>query len=173
MTVANDKKPQLQIFRSADAPGLMEAGCMTMEPMSEVQVDGFRKLAAAGYMEGDEVKILVDMPGFALAHAWLKKGYPLTRHAHDVDCMYYVVAGTLQLGTEELRPRDCFFVPAGVPYTYTPGPEGVEVLEFRHQPQFSFANLTHSQSWWDKAEQICAANREEWRTATRPSERSR
>ena len=145
---------------------------MEIAPMTETQIEGFRKLAAAGYLEGDEIKILVEMPGFALAHAWFRKDYPLTRHSHDTDCMYYVVAGSLRLGTEELGPRDCFFVPADVPYTYTPGPDGVEVLEIRHNPKFNFRNLSNNEAWWKKAEEVCRANREEWKTAVPPSQKA-
>lgn len=171
MTEQSVEKNQMKIFRAKDAPSLMEAGCMAMEPMSEQQVEGFRKLAQAGYLEGDEVKVLVDMPGFSLAHAWLKKDYPLTRHSHDSDCMYYIVAGSLRLGTEELGPRDCFFVPADVAYTYIPGPDGVEVLEMRHKPRFNFKNLTHSDSWWQKAEATCKARQQEWQSAVPPSQK--
>jgi len=169
MTSENVKKPQMQIFRAKDAPGLMESGCMKMEPMSEQQVEGFAKLARAGILDGEEVKILVDMPGFSLAHAWLKKDYPLTRHSHNSDCMYYIVAGSLRLGTEELGPRDCFFVPADVAYSYTPGPDGVEVLEIRHTPSFNFKNLISGDIWWQKAEETCKARHQEWRSAVPPS----
>ncbi len=168
MTDDSEPRKQMTIYRAADAPGLVESGCMPMAPMSEEQAAGIKRLVDAGYIEGDEIKVLVDMPGFALTHAWLKKAYPLMRHSHDSDCMYYIVAGTLQIGTEELGPMDSFFVPAGVPYTYVPGPEGVEVLEMRHQTSFNFVNLVHNQAWWDKAEATCAANREEWQSATRP-----
>ncbi len=43
------------------------------------------------------------------------------------------------MGTEELGPRDSFFVPSDVPYSYRPGPDGVELLEIRHDTQFNFA----------------------------------
>ncbi len=163
---AHDGK--MKIYRAADAPGLVEAQCMPLAPMSESQSQGLMRLVEAGYIEGDEIKVLVDLPGFALTHAWLKKEYPLMRHSHDSDCMYYIVAGTLKLGTQELGPMDCFFVPADVPYTYVPGPEGVEVLEIRHETRFNFVNLVNSAGWWEKAEAICAANRQEWRDAKRP-----
>ncbi len=166
---AENTKAQLQIFRAGEAPSLTEAGCMTMEPMTDLQKQGFRELVQAGYLEGEEVKILVDLPGFSLAHAWLKSGYPLTRHSHNSDCLYYIVAGSLRLGTEELGPKDSFFVPADVPYTYAPGPDGVEVLEFRHSGSFNFVNLSHNSAFWEKAEQACRDNREQWRAAVPPS----
>jgi len=168
MSNADDKGKKFAIYRAKDALGLMESGVMKMAPMTESQIAGFKKMAAAGVLEGEEVKILVNLPGFSLAHAWLKKDYPLTLHSHDSDCLYYVVAGTLKLGTEELGPRDCIFVPAGVPYTYKPGPSGVEVLEFRHETDFNFVNLSKG-AFYDKGAETCAANREDWNAATPPS----
>lgn len=157
------------IFRAKDAPGLMESGCMSMAPITDVQLTGLKKAVAAGYTQGDEVKILVDLPGFSLAHAWLKKDYPLALHSHDSDCLYYIVAGSLRLGTEDLGPRDSFFVPAGVPYTYKPGPDGVEVLEFRHAGKFNFVNHSKSEAFWIKAADTIASNLEDWKSAQRPS----
>jgi mannose-6-phosphate isomerase-like protein (cupin superfamily) len=159
-----------RIFRAGDAPGLVESGCMAMDSLTPTQVEGMGKLVKAGYTQGDEVKILVDLPGFSLAHAWLKKDYPLLLHSHDGDCLYYIVGGTLRLGTEELGPRDSFFVPAGTPYTYRPGPEGVEVLEFRHSGKFNFKMLSKATAFFDKAAETVSDNVEGWKMAKRPSE---
>ncbi len=165
------ERPQLKIYRASEAPSLMEAGCMTMESMSDVQKAGISQAVEAGYLEGDEIKVLTDMPGFCVIHAWLKRDYPLMRHTHDADCMYYIVAGSIKFGTEELGPRDCFFVPSGVPYTYTPGPDGVEILEFRHKPSFNFVNLSHGERYWEKAVETCAANRDAWKEAVPPTQK--
>lgn len=160
---------KFEIFRAADAPALMESECMSIEPMNDVQREGISALLAAGYLEGDEVQVLCNFPGFSLTHAWLKKDYPLPLHTHDSDCLYYIVAGSLKMGTEELGPRDTFFVPAGVPYSYRPGSEGVEVLEFRHATAFNFVNLAKGADWWAKAAATIAANYKDWKTAQRPS----
>jgi mannose-6-phosphate isomerase-like protein (cupin superfamily) len=157
------------IFRAKDAPGLMESGIMKMAPMTDTQIIGFKKMGAAGVMDGEEVKILVNLPGFSLAYAWLKAAYPLTLHSHDSDCLYYIVAGTLRIGTEDLGPRDSIFVPAGVPYTYKAGPEGVEVLEFRHETNFNFVNLSKSAAFYDKGAETCSSNRQGWKDAVPPS----
>jgi len=160
---------KFQIFRAKDAPGLVESGCMTVEPFTPVQRAGMDKVVAAGYLDGDDVRILVDLPGFSLTHVWFKAGYPLPLHSHDADCLYYIVAGSIRLGTEELGPRDSFFIPSGVPYAYKPGPDGVELLEFRHNGQFNFVNLAKSAAFWDKAAEQAAAHREGWKTAKRPA----
>lgn len=170
MAEAEPKKTGFTIFRAKDAPGLMQSGCMSIAPITDVQREGLTKAVRAGYTEGDDVKILVDLPGFSLAHAWLKKNYPLALHSHDSDCLYYIIAGSLRLGTEELGPRDSFFVPAGVPYTYRPGPDGVEVLEYRHATQFNFVNHSKTAAFWDKAAQTVSDNLADWKGAKRPSE---
>ncbi len=71
--------------------------------------------------------------GMSLVHVWFGPNFPLFRHSHPAygDCLYYVVAGELLLGKRRLGPGSGFFVPNGMPYTYTAGPAGVEVLEFR------------------------------------------
>jgi mannose-6-phosphate isomerase-like protein (cupin superfamily) len=160
---------KFQIFRAADAKDLMEEGCMTVEPFTPVQREGMDKLVAAGFMEGDEVKVLVNIPGFSLTHVWFKKDYPLPLHSHDSDCLYYIIAGSVKLGIETLGERDSFFVPTGVPYTYKPGPDGAELLEFRHATHFNFVNLAKGAAFWDKAAEIAANSRADWKTAKRPT----
>ena len=160
---------RLQFFRGADAPGLVESGVMAMGPMTPEQRGGMKKMVEAGNLAGDEVKVLVNIPGFSLTRAWLKKDYPLLLHSHDSDCLYYVVAGSLEMGTEKLGPGDSFFVPGGAAYSYRPGPEGVEVLEFRHANQFDFQNLTKNEAFYEKAAQTVAANLDGWRQAKRPA----
>lgn len=168
--MTSDQSKSFTIFRAKDAPELMASGSMSIAPISDEHRAGVMKAVAAGYAEGDEVHVLVNLPGFALTHAWLKKDYPLALHSHDSDCLYYIVAGTLRIGTEELGPRDSFFVPAGVPYTYRPGSNGVEVLEFRHTTQFNFVNLSKNSKFWDRATETVAANIENWKMATPPSQ---
>ena len=160
---------RFQIFRAKNAPGLMEAKCMSVEPFTPVQREGMDKALAAGYLEGDEIKELCQLPGFSLTHVWFKEGYALPLHSHDCDCLYYIIAGSLRMGNEELGPRDSFFVPADVPYTYKPGPEGVEVLEIRHANTFNFVNLAKGEGFWNRAAEQTAQHREASTTAQRPS----
>jgi quercetin dioxygenase-like cupin family protein len=71
--------------------------------------------------------------GMSLVHVWFGPNFELFRHSHPKygDCLYYVVAGELTLGKRRLRPGSTFFLPNGMPYKYTAGPAGVELLEFR------------------------------------------
>jgi len=71
--------------------------------------------------------------GMSLVHAWFGPNFPLFRHSHPKygDCLYYIVAGSIVMGSRVLKAGDGFFVPNGAPYKYQAGPDGVEVLEFR------------------------------------------
>ena len=71
--------------------------------------------------------------GMSLAHVWFGADFPLFRHSHPRfgDCLYYVIAGEIIVGRRRLGPGSGFFVPNGMPYKYTAGPAGVELLEFR------------------------------------------
>ena len=85
MSEAANDTAKFQIFRAADAPGLMETSCMTVEPFTPDQRAGMDKVLQAGYLEGDTVKVLCNVPGFSLTHVWFKKGYPLPLHSHDAE----------------------------------------------------------------------------------------
>ncbi|MBK6512035.1 MAG: cupin domain-containing protein [Haliea sp.] len=167
MTDTNDK-PKFQIFRVKDAKSLEEEGNMSLQEFTPEQMTGIATLYDPELARGDEVKVLFNIPGFNLTHVWFKKNYPLPRHSHDCDCLYYIIAGSLRVGTEELGPRDGFFISANVPYTYTPGPEGVELLEFRHATAFDFKLLVQGAAFWARAADTARANSAEWRTATMP-----
>ena len=67
-----------------------------------------------------------------MLYLFFKANYPLLRHRHGSDCLYVIVSGSAVMGRQTLNVGDSFFVPANAPYSYTAGPEGVEVLEIRH-----------------------------------------
>jgi len=71
--------------------------------------------------------------GMSLMHSWFGPNFPLFRHSHPRlgDCLYFVLAGEILLGSRRLGAGSRFFVPNGQPYKYIAGPEGAEVLEFR------------------------------------------
>jgi len=60
--------------------------------------------------------------------------YVLPVHSHAEDCMYYIERGEILIGQRRLGPGEGFLVRANNRYAYTSGPEGVKVLEIRHQP---------------------------------------
>lgn len=161
------------IYRGAEAPAFSEIDVMDYDGMSPELEATFAKLAEAGVDEGQTVKLLFSAPGFSLTYAWFKSGFPLPRHSHDADCLYYIVAGSLTLGTETLAAGDGFFVPADAAYAYVPGPEGVEVLEFRTADHFNIRFLAGGSAFWSKALETVRAERVGWASQPRPQDAAR
>lgn len=162
MTSPADRPPPFAIFRASNAADYTLDGPMEARPMSEVEQEGSARLRDAGFMDGNRVKLLYSRPGMSLTYAWFKSGFPLPRHSHNADCLYFIVAGSLRLGSEELGPGDGFFLGADVPYSYVPGPQGVKVLEFRTSDRFDFRMLAKSRSYWDQALANLLAMRDRW-----------
>jgi quercetin dioxygenase-like cupin family protein len=131
----------ITLFRAADAPGLFDSGTMSMPTFDSADQEA---LAADGPRPdnitlGNHDEVLFRGPGpdgFSLVRAWFAPHYPLVRHSHDSDCLYYVAQGSLIMGSQVLEAGDGFFVPADAPYGYEAGPEGVVVLEFRTRTSF-------------------------------------
>lgn len=164
------KEPKMQIFRAAEAPSLFDSGIMTAVPGNEMQEAGFNKMYEAGFGEGEEIKVLINVPGFSLVQVWFKKNFPLPLHSHNVDCLYYVIAGSISLGTEELGAGDGFFIKADTRYTYNTGPNGAEILEIRSAQAFNFVDHSKNASYFEKSVDVITENLEDWRRAKRPSE---
>ena len=93
---------------------MMHHEAAEMDKAPDTAADGLARMFEAGMTSGAVVKRLFDAPGFSLVYAWFKPKFPLYRHSHDKDCLYYIVSGSLKLGTEELGPGDGYSVPGGV-----------------------------------------------------------
>ncbi len=163
MTTTQHKRG-ITIHRAADAPNLEATDFMTAPTMSPEARDGLSEALRAGIVEGGVVKVLAREPGgFSLVHVWFKANYPLPRHSHDADCMYYVISGSAVMGNQVLRAGDAFFVPADAPYQYNAGPDGVEVLEVRHgTAQFDMKIPDASPERWKAMAEAITANRDRW-----------
>lgn len=158
------------IFRGRDAVDYAEAECMEAQPVSAEEQDWSIRLFKAGLSEGTQVKLLFSRPGFSLTWVWFKSGFPLPRHSHNADCTYFIVAGSLRIGTEELDAGDGFFVGKDVPYTYTAGPDGVELLEMRTANTFDIRLLAgNNPAWWEKALGTLVAAQDRWAGEGPPS----
>jgi len=161
--------PRFALFRSAESRDFEQSGVMSQGAPTETKMAGAVAAVDAGMLEGTTVRLLFDLPGLSLTHAWFKSGFPLPRHTHNVDCLYYVLAGALRIGTEELGRGDGFFVGAGVPYSYLPGPEGVEVLEFRGSNSFDIRLMADNPAFWAKAVESVERRRDDWTKESPPS----
>ncbi|MEW9855426.1 cupin domain-containing protein [Novosphingobium sp. M1R2S20] len=117
---------------------------------------------------GNDLQVLFDMPGLSLVHVWFKSGYPLPRHTHNVDCLYYITGGSIRMGQELLGPGDGFFVGANVPYTYTPGEEGVALLEIRPSNSFDIKVPGDMAMLRAKSAKIMLDRQEAWAGETSP-----
>jgi hypothetical protein len=155
------------VFRFAEGRQHMPGG--PPQGLTEVSAAGLARLMETRMGGGAESRVLFETPGFSVMYVWFKSGFPLYRHSHGPDCLYEVIGGSLQMGEEVLRKGDGFFVPAGTPYAFTPGPEGVEILEFRHEPIRDTVIHANNPAYWDKAVETVAANAERWSTEARPA----
>jgi hypothetical protein len=161
-----------RIFRRSSAPDLSEAASEHAEDVTPTVQTGLQKMFDAGLDKGHEVRVLFDAPGFSLIYAWFKSGYPLPLHSHDQDCLYYLIAGSVRLGTERLGPGDGFFVPSNAPYTYRPEANGAEILEFRHVGKFAIRFIAKNKAFWDSALKTVEMSREKWASEKRPLQSS-
>ena len=119
-----DAKPRFEIYRNSEAKDFAEFDLMDYKGVTAELSQMFTELGEAGVNDGQVVKMLFAAPGFSLTYAWFKSGFPLPRHTHSADCLYYIIAGSLQLGTETLGRGDGFFLPKDMAYAYTPGAGG-------------------------------------------------
>jgi hypothetical protein len=159
----------MQIFRAADVPRSSDGpDDPNILPMSQATQDGFARMLDAGVTDGIVGKTLFDIPGFALTYVWFKPHFPLPRHSHKQDCLYYIIAGKIKLGTEWFGAGDGFFLPDATPYTFVIGDEGLELLEFRTSSDSNFKPFGHTAAWWDKAEKAIRENRAAWQAMVPP-----
>jgi len=160
--------PKFTIFHYRDGSDPSEAEVMEVDPGKAENAPIIEQCIGAGILDGADNRLVFRGAGMSLVHIWFKPFFPLPRHSHDTDCLYYITAGSLRLGTRELKVGHGFFLPANAPYTYSPGPDGVELLEFRKAESFSYRDLT-APAFWKRALQIVRDYRGMWRTARRPS----
>lgn len=151
----------LRVYRRDDARPLHETGMMSMPVMEPEATEQMIEWATSG---GQVVKVLFGDPegsGMSLVWSWFAPGFPLPRHTHAGDCLYFVHRGELRMGNTVIGEREGFFLPNGAPYAYTAGPEGVEVLEFRNVCEFDM-HIMESLGRWDQMRDIARENSERW-----------
>lgn len=161
--------PKFQIFRAREGLPYAEAEVMHAEAFPPVAAENWPKLSAAGFEAGSEVTLLFSVPGMSLTYVWFKSGLPLPRHSHSADCLYYIIAGSLDIGAETLQGGDGFFIGADVPYAYTPGEQGVELLEFRTSNSFDIRFLAENPAFWSKGVAEVQRRQAAWASEGRPT----
>jgi len=145
------------------APLLYETEVMSMPSMDPPAPDQMVEWATSG---GHLVKVLFQHADDGMSLVWSRfgPGYPLPRHSHSADCLYYVVSGEARMGARRITAGAGFFVPAGAPYAYTAGPDGIEILEFRGVSSFGM-RITESLERWDRIVDEVRANKTAWADA--------
>jgi mannose-6-phosphate isomerase-like protein (cupin superfamily) len=157
---------KFSIFRFANA-GPMHRSALDDKPQTVREGLARLPMVSDGAV-GFQGKCLFDIPGLSLTQGWFKSGFPLPLHAHDSDCLYYVIAGSMRVGTEELGPGDGFFVPRNVAYTHSPGDEGVEILEIRLADYLQTTYVSKSPETWEKIGQEMRSRKQRWADEPRP-----
>lgn len=158
---------RMQVFRRNEGPPAEDY--VDVVPNGPVAAKGLEMAAEAGMGDGGKFNMLYMGDDFTLLQAWMKPGYPLPLHTHNTDCVYFVSRGSMKMGTVELNPGDGVFMPAGTPYTVTPGEDGVEFIEFRPQGNYDMQVISKNQAFWDKALTTIGEKREAWKVQERPA----
>lgn len=158
---------KIEIRRAHEGKELMEA--MFLADMDETQMAGLGKLVEADYANGFVVKVLFSSEalGLSLTYSWFKPGFPLPRHSHSADCLYYVISGEMRFGEEALAAGDCMHVPAGALYTFETGEAGVEFIEFRQAARYDIRYQSPAKVW-DRQLAQTKAGAETWASAVPP-----
>lgn len=167
---------RLTIFRADEAREVPD-DMMPREGIDDTVISAMGKLQAANVNvgAGEKAVLLFKEPGddgMSLLHLWFKSGYVLPFHSHSTDCLYYVIAGEIHMGSNVLCKGDGLFIPAGQAYGYEAGPDGVEVLEFRNASHFNLKFRPNAGQRWEQMVQTYMSRAAIWEEETvPPSER--
>jgi mannose-6-phosphate isomerase-like protein (cupin superfamily) len=169
MAVGTRARRGFRFFNRGEAPRLSETTMQRSTSLDEPALQALPEFYAGG---GSLIRVLFGAPDGpddgGLSLVWVRFGpeYPLPRHSHSVDCLYYVVSGDVRMGKRTVRAGDGFFVPADAPYGYTAGAEGVELLEFRAKSVFD-SQIHESRAGWARVLEGVRANRDRWAAEAR------
>lgn len=160
ITRAGDAMPHMpHRQRNADEPG------NEMHPAIARGLQLMRKHSDAG---GATALVLFSSPTIHVSYVWFKSGYPLPLHSHDANCYYLIIAGSMRVGTEELRKGDGVLIPGGTPYTVEPGTEGVEFLEIRDSDDYDTNYRAKTDAYWDRMTAKRLEKRDVWANEKAP-----
>ncbi len=164
------RRAGIRIYRASEAPDLTQTDFGGKSDFGEhvALKDVASELAQAARTTS---RLLVNQRpedgGFSLLYLYFKPNFPLFRHKHESDCLYVVLSGSAIMGSQTLRAGDSFFVPANAPYYYTAGPDGVEVLEIRHNVEGFTVIFAHNPAGrLEEARAAIEANAEAWSEIT-------
>lgn len=170
MAAEDSQRSGIRIYRAAEAPDLTQTDFGEKSDFgdhTELKDVAVALAAAARTASRLLVRQTPGEGGFSLVYLFFKPNFPLFRHKHESDCLYVVISGAALMGNQTLRAGDCFFVPALAPYSYTAGPEGIEVLEVRHNvDSFTTIFASNPPSRLRDANAAIEANADAWQQIT-------
>ncbi len=140
---------RFQIFDGAPVAELDDL--MTPPAIPSSVIESFEPADLAFLNEGFRTEPIfcdLDPSGFSLVNVRLAPDAILPAHTHEVDCLYYVLSGSIHLGRRVLGRGAGFLVPANTAYGYRAGSDGTAVLEFRHATHFGMEITETSHSRW-------------------------
>jgi hypothetical protein len=161
------RKRGISFFNAKDAQDLDDTDMMSPP---DISLEILEQVDLAPLAVGRQVKVLFrpkEEGGPSLVSGWFAPNFPLPRHSHSADCLYYVVSGQAILGSRVVDAGSGFYVPKDAPYSYRAGPEGVEILEFRNARSFDMKIADRSVDSWRSMVAIAMENSELWRAANR------
>lgn len=169
---ATAQSSAFRFFRADAAEGMRSAherGTVRADDAPQHAItDGMKRLGAAGMGNGATARVLYSSPDMHIGYVWFKSDFPLPLHSHDADCFYQIIAGSMRVGTKELGKGDGVLIPAGAPYTVTPGPDGVEFLEFRPTDDYDTRYRGKTDKYWEKLAGVAAAKQDAWESENPP-----
>jgi hypothetical protein len=144
---ADGKRSGVRIYHAADAPRMAQTTYGSRADFGPHEAALKDVVSALGAASKSTSRLLVNQTkedgGFSVVYLFFRPHFPLFRHKHEDDCLYVIISGSAVMGNQTLRAGDSFFVPAMAPYMYTAGPDGIEVLEIRHNadPEWGFTTI--------------------------------
>src|SRR5262245_20895456 len=94
----------ITIFRAEQAAPLLDTDFMGMPQMTEQAQAARGPEIFMGSAAGGDVRVSIrqtpEQGGFSILHVWFKADYPVPRHSHDADCLYYIVSGSAVMGNQ-------------------------------------------------------------------------
>jgi mannose-6-phosphate isomerase-like protein (cupin superfamily) len=161
------RRAAIKIYPAANAVDNGTTGFRGEGWASPATAERMHALYDAGHLAGVQSNLLfrqtAEEGGFSAVIVWGKPNYPLARHSHRSDCMYFIISGSASLGNVTLRPGDSFYAPKDAPYAWTAGPEGVEILEVRHGVELIGTDMSEmSAEVAARHRELIEANRDRW-----------
>src|SRR5215218_6640211 len=97
-TSAGTRRRGIRLYPASEGVDNATSGFRGESGASDDTNDQLLTLNAGGHALGVQSQLLVrqsgDEGGFSLLLVWAKPNYPLPRHSHRTDCMYFVVSGS-------------------------------------------------------------------------------